>query len=85
MPKKDISRLAVERASSVLYRALSSLHEKIPYGPGNVQLSTGEMNKLLRNAQPDVRMQILQQLRSMGDNGALQAVLGIPDTQAGVN
>ena len=63
MPEKDVTGRVVELASQVLIRARKALRERVPLGPGNVQLTPAEFRRVWQNVSEGQRAALLQQLQ----------------------
>jgi membrane-bound lytic murein transglycosylase MltF len=58
--KEDTSRQAVKKVAARMVGALQKLQGDMPLGPGNVELSRTELQKLIREGAPETRQKLAQ-------------------------
>ena len=66
--KKDMTRQATERATTVMSRSIDRLKERIPMGPAHVEMSDKEIEQQLSKAHGK---KILAFMDMLGDEEAL--------------
>ncbi len=72
--KKDITRLAVERAARTVHRALERVREQVPYGPDRAAILRSELPDYIKRAGPEALRQVINQVDTQTLIDALRKV-----------
>lgn len=62
--QKDVSRLAVERATKMIGLVRESIKKKMPFGPGKVQLEPKEARLLIQKMSPQAKERLVSSMGS---------------------
>ena len=62
MSKKDSSRIAVERAVSIIEKVRAIVKVRMPLGPDKVQMSGAEAKKFLEKLPPEARVALSEKM-----------------------
>jgi len=77
VPKQDISRRAVTRASKLINNSLTNTGNLLPFGPDKEEFSEGEVDKMIEEARAKKQGGVLLELmQSLGQQRVMDSMMG---------
>ena len=60
--EKDVTGLAVDRASQVLARVRKAFNVRVPYGPSRAKMTPKEARTLIQNMSPEAKSRMMSSM-----------------------